>query len=50
MTAIAEWATLEGHGQSRSAGQGREAGLWLLQLFLAVVVLTALVLASQVAE
>ena len=51
VTAIAEWATLDGHGQfAVAAGQSREAGLWLLQLFLAVVVLTALVLASQVAE
>ena len=51
VTAIAEWATLNGHGQfAVAAGQSRETGLWLLQLFLAVVVLTALVLASQVAE
>ncbi len=51
VTAIAEWATLDGHGQfAVAAGQSREAGLWLLQLFLAVVVLTALVLASQVTE
>jgi signal transduction histidine kinase/integral membrane sensor domain MASE1 len=51
VTALAEWATLAGHGLfAPSVSQSREAGLWLLQLFLAVVVLTALVLASQAAE
>ncbi|HAM02784.1 MAG TPA: hypothetical protein DCQ30_11270 [Acidimicrobiaceae bacterium] len=51
VAAIAEWATVQGHGEfAKIAGANPDEALWLLQLFLAVVILTGLVLAAQVAE
>jgi signal transduction histidine kinase len=49
LTAVAEWATITGHGQfAASAAAGIRTSLWLLQLFLAVAALAALVLAAEV--
>jgi signal transduction histidine kinase len=51
VTAIAEWATVAGHGQfAEIAAHNPALALWLLQLFLAVVVLAGLVVAAQVAD
>lgn len=51
VAAIAEWATVQSHGEfAKIAGANPSEALWLLQLFLAVVILTGLVLAAQVAE
>ena len=48
---LAQWATVTGHGLfAVVAGTDHNLALWLLQLFLAVLVLTGLVLAAQVAE
>ena len=48
---LTQWATLTGHGLfAVIAGTDHNLALWLLQLFLAVVTLTGLVLAAQVAE
>ena len=53
VASLAQWATLTGHGPfAASAGTGTNynLALWLVQLFLAVLTLTGLVLAAQVAE
>jgi len=48
---LADWATLRGHGLfAVLAGVHHEQALWQLQLFLGVLLLTALVLAAQVTE
>ena len=49
LTGVAEWATITGHGQFAASGAADiRASLWLLQLFLAVAALAALVLAAEV--
>jgi PAS domain S-box-containing protein len=50
ITALAEWAIIDGHHQFASIASSGAGDGWLLQLFLAVVILTALVLAAQVGE
>ena len=51
VASLAQWATVTGHGLfAVIAGTNHNLALWLLQLFLAVVTLTGLVLAAQVAE
>lgn len=51
ITAIAEWATVTGHGQfAATASSEVRSALWLLQLFLGVAAVAALVVASEVAR
>ena len=51
VAALAEWATVTGHGLFVVVAHAdHNLALWLLQLFLAVVILMGLVLAAQVAE
>ena len=51
VASLAKWATVTGHGLFAAvAGTDHNLALWLLQLFLAVLTLTGLVLAAQLAE
>jgi signal transduction histidine kinase len=51
VASLAEWATVTGHGLfAVVAGTDHSLALWLLQLYLAVLTLTGLVLAAQLAE
>ncbi len=51
VTAVAEWATVTGHGQFAAVDPAESrTSLWLLQLFLAVAALAALVVAAEVAR
>lgn len=48
---ISDWATLDGHGLFAVVANGsHDEALWQLQLFIGVLLLTALVLAAQVTE
>ena len=51
VASLTQWATVTGHGLFAAvAGTDHTLALWLLQLYLAVLTLTGLVLAAQVAE
>ena len=48
---IGDWATIQGHGVfALLAGSRHDMALWQLQLFLGVLLITTLVLSSQVTE